>query len=173
MQLDYVIRGAQPSDAAQLAVLATQVWLHTYARDGVSATIAEYVRKEITPEHYAALIQSSSARILVAESDSNLLGCAVLQLDQHSATAPDVSVELKTLYVQEHFIGKGIGATLLTGAEKMAESLARSGLWLTVNARNERALSFYSRHRYKKVGTTVFVLGGVGHENHVMAGHRA
>lgn len=168
MKLDYHVRMAQVADARPLAVLALQVFLHTYATDGVSSTISEHVLQEITPEKYAAIIQSSSSVVLVAERDKHLLGFAILQLDAPCADSPDATIELETLYVQEHFTGKGIGSTLLGESHRHSEMRANGRLWLTVNVKNVRAVSFYVRHQYRKVGTHVFVLGGVRHDNHVM-----
>lgn len=170
MKLDYLIRKGQPTDANPLAVLATQVWLHTYATEGVSSSISKFVLNEITPDKYASLMQNSSALVLVAERNENLLGFAVLQLKAPCSNAPDATIELETLYVQAHFTGRGIGSALLTESQRMAEVLANSRLWLTVNVKNERAISFYSGHGYRKVGTHVFLLGDVGHDNDVMLG---
>jgi hypothetical protein len=46
MRLD--IRSGRSEDANRLAVLAAQVWLHTYATGGITADIAEYVLHELT-----------------------------------------------------------------------------------------------------------------------------
>ena len=46
-----------------------------------------------------------------------------------------------------------------TAAEALARSRANSRLWLTVNATNNRAIAFYDRKGYAKVGTAYFVLG--------------
>ena len=170
MSLDYLVRKAQPEDAKRLSVLAVQVWLHTYATDGVSSLISEYVLNELTPEKYTALLQSPSALILVAEQGENLLGFAVVQLGTACRNAQDATAELATLYVQAHFVGKGIGSTLLKEAQELAKVRASSRLWLTVNVKNERATMFYAKHGYTKIGTYVFVLGDVGHDNHVMVG---
>lgn len=162
------IRIAQTGDASRLAVLAAQVFLHTYATDGVSSSISDFVLDELTPAKYTALLQDPRVLILVAEMGNHLLGFAALRFDTSCPNAPGMSVELQTLYVQEHFVGRGIGTSLLDEAQALARSRANSGLWLTVNVRNERAISFYTRRDYLKIGVFVFVLGGVGHDNHVM-----
>lgn len=80
---------------------------------------------------------------------------------------------MQTLYVQEHFIGQGIGRELLQSAEAQARNCSASPLWLTVNAKNARAIAFYDRQGYFRVGTTYFVLGQGRHENHVLVGSNA
>lgn len=170
MKFTPVIRIARSGDASRLAALALQVWLHTYATEGISPSIASYVLQELTPAKFAALLQSPSAYVMVAEQGENLFGFAVVQLDAPCPNAPDSKAELETLYVQEHFMRRGLGTRLLIEAQALTKQRTGTRLWLAVNAKNRRALAFYLRHGYTQVGLSDFVLDGVAHENHVMVG---
>jgi diamine N-acetyltransferase len=165
-----LIRPGEPGDADRLAVLACQVWLHTYAWSGINAEIAAYVLSELTPGKYAALLREPQTRVLVAESSDSLVGFAVVKSGEACPADPGLTVELKTLYVQEHFIGQGIGRDLLLAAQAVVREQSGSVPWLTVNAQNARAIAFYDRQGYSKIGTTWFVLGEGRHENHVLVG---
>jgi diamine N-acetyltransferase len=164
------IRSGRSEDASRLAVLATQVWLHTYATDGITTDIAEYVLRELTPENYLSTLNDPSSQVFVAESGESLAGLAVVKFDTPCPTGNYSSVELQTLYVQEHFMGQGAGRSLLQAAEAMARQRSNGALWLSVNAKNARAIAFYARQGYTKVGTTYFALGEGRHENHVLIG---
>jgi ribosomal protein S18 acetylase RimI-like enzyme len=164
------IRAGEPADAARLAVLATQVWLHTYATDGIGSEIASYVLAELTPDKYTTLLHDSTAHVLAAENAESLIGFAVIKFGAPCPAGTNSTAELQTLYVQEHFMGRGIGRALLLAAETEARKRSGSTLWLTVNARNDRAIAFYRRQGYSKIGTTYFVLGEQRHENHVLVG---
>ncbi|MFM2066931.1 MAG: hypothetical protein RLZZ584_1840 [Pseudomonadota bacterium] len=172
----FVLRRAQAVDALPLAVLATQVWLHTYATEGISAELAAHVQAELTPGRYRALIDDPQVRVeLAATADGhpgagNLLGLAVTQLDTPCPDRPAHRAELRTLYVQEHALRRGIGTRLLHAASAWAQQHTGAPPWLSVNARNARALAFYARHGHVRVGTLHFVLGQGRHENHVLVG---
>ena len=170
MSLSYRIRHAQPDDASRLAVLAAQVWMHTYATHGVSSAIADYVLTELTPQAFAAKLGNPKTTILVAECDAHLLGLAVVQEGMVCASAPIATVELATLYVQWHSKGQGIGSRLLHDARALATAHAGSGLWLTVNAQSAATIGFYTHHNFQRVSTADFFLGGVAYENWVMLG---
>jgi len=161
------IRPGHPADAPRLAVLAAQVWLHTYCTDGISDEVARYVLAEFTPGKFAQALNEPGKHITVAERGDSLVGFAVVK---RGAACPAEgvasTVELQTLYVQAHFLGHGVGKALIAAAEEVAQS----ALWLTVNAKNDRAIAFYARQGYEKVGTTYFVLGEGRHENHVLVG---
>ena len=77
-------------------------------------------------------------------------------------------VELRTLYVQEHFVGKGVGTALLQAAVVSAHNHGGEGLCLTVNALNTRTIEFYHRRAYTRVGRDVAVVGDSQHENYVL-----
>jgi ribosomal protein S18 acetylase RimI-like enzyme len=164
------IRSGQLEDARALSVLASQVWLHTYATNGITGDIVEYVVSELSPEKFKAVLHDPSSRVLVADRERCLLGFAVVKFDSPCPDNNLASVELQTLYVQEHFIGCGVGKSLLQAAEAKVRALANTALWLTVNANNARAITFYGRQGYTKVGTTYFALGDGRHENHVLIG---
>ena len=164
------IRNGRSEDANRLAVLATQVWLHTYATSGIRATIAEYVLHEFAPEKYRALLNDPTFQVFVAASGESLIGLAVVKFDTPCPAGKASSAELQMLYFQEPFLGRGVGKSLLQAAEAEAKRRSNSVLWLAVNAKNASAIAFYARRGYAKVGTSYFVLGEGRHENHVLIG---
>ena len=163
-----LIRQGERRDAENLAALAIQVWLHTYATDGISRLISHYVLSEFTPEKFEALLSSNSSTVLVAEVDQHLIGYATVRVGKPCPALANAEVELATLYVQAPFVGKGIGHALLSHSEKSARQRASTSLWLTVNSKNTRAIEFYAKHGYTKIGVTHFALGDERHENLVL-----
>jgi diamine N-acetyltransferase len=168
MSPEPMIREGVPSDAERLAVLAAQVWLHTYATDGIDAVIARYVLSELSVGKFMYLLTQGDVTILVAEIDDNIVGYAVVDVDAKCPSA-NCTVELVSLYVQEHFAGKGIGSSLLMASRCVAHRrVGSSAIWLKVYARNFPAIAFYQKHGFVKTGTAYFELGGEKHENHVL-----
>jgi diamine N-acetyltransferase len=165
------LRLAVPADAQAMAVLATQVWLHTYATQGISAEIAHYVLAELTPARFSASLGDPHRQSLLAVNGEDLMGMAVLQQGAACPAAGcNAAVELQTLYVSAHFVGRGVGSWLLRDAERSAQAKAGSALWLAVNAQNSKAINFYRHRGYHQVGTTWFTLGAAQYENHVLVG---
>ena len=164
------IRDGRTDDADRLAALAVQVWLHTYATEGVNHDVAHYVLSELTPEKYRQRLSDPATHIFVAEHGDSVVGFAAVKFNLQCPSRATAKVELQTLYVQEHYVGLGIGSSLLHAAEVKAREQSGSALWLTVNAQNHRAIGFYAHQGYTKVGTTYFVLGEGRHENHVLVG---
>jgi diamine N-acetyltransferase len=163
-----MLRDANLDDAVTLAALATQVWLDTYATDGVNPAIANYVLGELSPARFRTLLQDEACDVLVAERDAHVLGYAVMRNGAACPCAPRLVAELATLYVQPRFSGNGLGSALFTAACSRARG-GRGAAWVAVNARNSRAINFYRKHGMVEIGTTYFALDGKQHENHVYA----
>jgi diamine N-acetyltransferase len=167
------VRLGRSEDTETLSALAIQVWLHTYSTEGVSSAIATYVLSEFSPARFAELISESSSALFVAEHDKKLLGYAVVRASAACPIPSASGAELATLYVQEPFLGKGVGAALLKHVELWAMERMRLPLWLKTNSQNSRAIAFYAKHGYTRVGITFFELGNEKYENVVLVGPTA
>jgi ribosomal protein S18 acetylase RimI-like enzyme len=82
-------------------------------------------------------------------------------------TQPD-AIELVRLYVDQAWQGAGIGRALLSAAFDAARAMGGQALWLGVWERNERAIAFYRRHGFERVGEHTFTLGTDRQLDHVM-----
>ncbi len=169
-QAKIAIRPGVTSDAHALAALSIQVWLATYATDGVNDLLARHVLDEFTAPRFASLAEAPDTALLVAEMDAHLLGYALVGFSAPQALAPACDTELRTLYVQEAFTGAGVGASLLEAARTaVRERTGNDALWLSVNARNHRARRFYEKHRFVIKGQAWFALGEDRHENNILS----
>ena len=65
MRPDPLLRAASPDDAQNLATLATQVFLHTYATNGISRAISGHVMETFSPAKFSALIADPMATVWV------------------------------------------------------------------------------------------------------------
>jgi diamine N-acetyltransferase len=88
-----------------------------------------------------------------------------------TATPPPASrspLEITTLYVQPRHQSSGKGVALLQRALDHCRSTGGERAWLKVSTENSRAIDFYLRHGFTKIGTTHFVIADQAYENHVM-----
>ena len=154
-------RPARPDDALCLGVLSTQVFLDTYATQGIRPAVAREVLAQHSVAVYEALLADEGVTILVAECAAHLVGFSQVGDGLGHARLPSAAAsELKRLYVQERFTGRGIGRDLLRHAEKAAAARGADMLWLTAWDGNGRALQFYPRCGYDDLGETVYTIEG-------------
>ncbi len=160
------IRDATPDDALCLGILATQVFLDTYATEGIRPAIANAVLNSFSTHAFAELLKQEKTYLRVAEHQNHLIGFSQITIGTQHEQVPSIApAELDRLYIQERFTGMGVGSFLLQDAEALAASLAATDLWLTPWVRNQRALLFYERQGYLDLGTCFFQMEGEAHEN--------
>lgn len=159
-------RAATPQDALSIGVLGMQVFLDTYATEGIRDSIAQEALDAFWPDAISEIISRPDALIVVAEVNHHLVGFAQVALRaDHELIGDSSAAELQRLYVQERFTGRGVGYKLLQSAEEYARSGGASLLWATVWIGNERALGFYPRQGYEYLGRTFYTFQKETHEN--------
>lgn len=162
------IRRATKEDVLNLSVLKKQVFISTYAIDGIRKDFSEYITSEFSEENLQENLKDENRIVLVAEQNDFLIGCAEIEINNRCNETKDNSPELTVLYVFEHAKGKGIGYRLITECESIVKRLNYPGLWLTVYHQNFNAIQFYNRQQYKDIGQWFFEMGGEKHENRIM-----
>jgi len=174
---DFSIRPARADDALCLGVLGLQVYLDTYATEGIRPTVARAVLAAFSTEAMAAVLAAPHTTVIVAEQvlkgDMHLVGFAQLERGATQPLAqaawPHVLLaRLDRLYVQEPLTRRGLGARLLQAAEAEAASGGAAAMWLTAWVHNHRALAFYARQGWADLGSTLYRIEHETHDNRVL-----
>lgn len=155
------IRFATVGDAPLLALFAAQAFTDTYRKLSDAQEIADYVAEHFQPEVVARVISDPGCTTLLAWVGEQLAGYAILS----AAPVPDcvagpAPLKLWRLYLGEGFIGHGLGARLMAEAHAEAGRRGAQTLWLSVYDKNVRAVEFYERFGFAKVGGLEFLFGG-------------
>jgi ribosomal protein S18 acetylase RimI-like enzyme len=166
-EMSAVLRKASPTDAKRIAALGATAWTGTYITGEIPPDIARYLSTEFSPQRIAAQIADASRHWTVAEFDGQIVGYAHLKHGEGCPNSVRHSAELVNLYIREAFTRRGIGTRLLQESERVAAAKAER-LWLSVNARNARALGFYRDRGYRNVGELYFELGNQKYKNDVL-----
>lgn len=165
-----VLRPARADDALCLGVLATQVFLDTYATDGIRPALAAEVLQAFSTDAMTTLLARDDTCVLVAEDAGRLVAFAQVTPEAAQPNVPSAApAELDRLYVQEPYTRRGLGRTLLQAAERCAMDAGATDLWLTPWVHNLRALRFYEACGYADRGLAWFHMHGEQHENRVLA----
>ena len=150
-------RAARPDDALCLGVLSTQVFLDTYATQGIRRAVADEVLALHSVAAYEALLADAGVTILVAECAGHLIGSS-----RRSGTARATRrcprprrPNCGACTCRSTSPAAAFGRDLLRQAEKAAAARGAEMLWLTAWEGNKRALQFYPRCGYEDLGATV------------------
>jgi ribosomal protein S18 acetylase RimI-like enzyme len=78
-------------------------------------------------------------------------------------------LELKRLYVARAWHGRGVAQALMDAALDAARARGARTLWLGVWERNPRAVAFYGKYGFTRVGEHTFLLGADPQTDWVLA----
>ena len=157
-----MIREANRKDRMALTALSLQVWLDTYAIDGINTEISNHVLSLFTPEHFDRVMDDPGCRVLVCTEGAYLRGYALANLASRFE-GDENGFEIEKLYVHTPFQGRGIGRSLLD------EIRARYGspFWLYTWVRNP-SIAFYKRYGFRDIGRYDLVFDSGRVENRVL-----
>ncbi len=156
-----MIRPATEQDCANLAALSLQVWLETYALEGIKTKYAEYALDTFSKGQFQGLLAQPRYQILVYYRDDVLCGYALVDLESRYQDKTN-GFELARLYVHNKFSGQGIGKQLM-------QAVARrfgTPYWLYTWVEN-KSNRFYQHLGCKKIGELSFDFAGVAIKNNI------
>jgi ribosomal protein S18 acetylase RimI-like enzyme len=162
-------RRGTPDDALCLGVLAMQVFLDTYANEGIRPALAREALSGYMPEAFAPRLEQPATFFVLAEQSAHLVGFAEVVLDSEPPAASlGRGAELVRLYVQRRLKRRGLGSALIAHAEARAAERSAACLWLTAWSGNAGALAFYAARGYEDIGAASHVLQGQAYENRLL-----
>ncbi len=166
------LRSCAPEDADILSLVAQATFLDAYAGVLQGSDLLAFCQTHHSPAAYAALLSDpeTQAYLLEAQPGAAPVGYAVLaepNLPLPDLTADDV--ELKRIYLLSRFHGTGAARQLMEQCITFARQRGKRRLLLGVKAANERALRFYGKTGFQKVGTREFQVGQSRYHDYVLA----
>lgn len=167
MDRGYAIRRAAPEDASSLAALSIEVWLNTYATEGVLPAYGEHVISTFTRASFLDQLNDRHTMLIVCEKQGALLGYAKLLLDSRPPNPACGRTELATLYVRRHHQRLGIGAALFNQVAAAGRAAGAASLFLTVNHTNAAAIAFYRSNGMRYEGDWIYEFQDIRTPNHV------
>lgn len=156
-----MVRIAKAEDCINIAALSIQVWLDTYAVEGIRTQYSSYVLSNFTEDYFLSLLDNIDYRLLVSESDDVLQGFVLVNLTSHFEDANN-GFEIEKLYVHDKFKGQGIGRQLLSEVERNIGE----NFWLYTWVENE-SNEFYKHLGFHQIGQLNFEFSGHLIENNV------
>ena len=160
-----VVRQAVLADAAALCRLGANTFRDTFEAHNTPEDMEQYLAESFTPERQATEIADPSGTVLLAErrgasEKAGVLGYAHLSSGStpEAVSGPD-PIELKRLYVARAWHGQGVAQALMDASLAVARARGAKTVWLGVWERNPRAVAFYEKYGFTRVGEHTFQLG--------------
>ena len=157
---DLTLRPATLDDAAALGWFAEHVFRDTFGPHNRPEDMDAYCAKSFSLDAQQRELADRDLHTVLAISGGDLAGYAQLRTGPPPAcvTGPH-PIELKRLYVEQRWQGRGIAQTLMNHAIELAHPRGAQTLYLSVWQHNHRAIAFYAKLGFERVGVAPFRLG--------------
>ncbi|WP_198413583.1 MULTISPECIES: GNAT family N-acetyltransferase [Cryobacterium] len=161
------IRTAGAADAGVLAELAAATFALACPPHTTHEAIAAFVRDVLSESNFDAYLADRGRMLFLAEDPETGLPLGYTMLIFGEPGDPEVlaaigirpTVELSKCYLRAESHGRGAAAALMTATLDAARDRGARGAWLGVNQENARAIRFYGKHGFARVGTKHFLVG--------------
>ncbi len=169
-----LIRRATAGDAGLLAELAAITFPLACPPESRAEDIAAHLANTLSESSFRNYLADPGVTVLVIDDGGTLRGYSLLiaRRPDDPAVAEVLtatpSTELSKCYVHPDHHGLGAAADLMRASIAAAEEAGARGLWLGVNSQNARAIRFYEKSGFQKVGTKSFRLGNTVEHDFVL-----
>jgi ribosomal protein S18 acetylase RimI-like enzyme len=164
------LRKGAPGDAERLARFGAAAFEAAFGPDNTPEDMASYLEEAFSQATFAAQLGDPASTFLILEDGHGIVGYSMLRSgDALPAVDGADPIELARIYADPRAIGTGLGARLMSASLEEAAAQGAQTIWLGVWERNTRAIRFYERWGFEKVGEKTFVLGSDPQTDHVMA----
>jgi ribosomal protein S18 acetylase RimI-like enzyme len=164
------VRLATIDDAERLNEAAARMFESTFGPDNTPEDMASYLASAFTFEKQRAELADPDRVALILDANGTVAGYATMHRGVRSdGVLGERPVEIQRIYVDRDHHGTGAAKSLMDACVAQARQWKCDEVWLAVWERNARAIAFYKKSGFQRVGTQDFKLGSDLQHDHVMA----
>lgn len=160
-----LIRPATAADVPELSAFATEVFEQTFGPYNTRRDMESYISETFTPERQREMLADAANTVLLAEVEKEAGGREIAGYAHltegylpEDVDGPD-PIELRRFYAGREWHGRGVAQRMMEAVLDAARERGGQTLWLGVWERNPRAVAFYSKFGFVRVGEHTFMLG--------------
>lgn len=169
--MNILVRKATVKDVIPLALLARVTFREAFGHlFHNNENLISYFAKSFSIEALTKKLNDDNNVYWLAFLDNLPVGYAKLIKNSPSKFIEDEKVsELQRIYVLNDFLNRKIGHLLQNEIFEEVKRIESNHLWLSVYVDNPKAIRFYERYGYHKLGTHVFGILNQNFEFSVMS----
>lgn len=153
-------RRATAEDAGTIARIGAETFEAAFGADNTPEDMLEYLSASFNVQTIQSDLEDDSSSYLLGYENRNVFGYAMFREgDPPESVGGPRPIELVRFYIVEEVIGQGYGSELMQACIDDATKGGYTPIWLGVWEKNERAIGFYKKWGFQKVGMKQFVLG--------------
>jgi diamine N-acetyltransferase len=163
------IRKANLNDATQLASIAERTFRETFEASATREDMDLHCQTAYGESIQALELSDPDTFTLLSESEGEVIGFTQLHWGEAPACVTGTTPgEIRRFYVVADWHGKGVARDLMSASLEELRMHGSDVVWLGVFEHNPKAIAFYAKHGFAKVGDHVFVVGNDPQRDYIM-----
>ncbi len=167
--MNLMLRQCTPEDVYTLKDISCETFRDAFADKNRPSELQAHLDKAYDLKKLHQELSNVHSQFYFLYADGVLAGylkCneAPAQTEIHD----DNSLEIERIYIIQEFQGHGLGGFLINKAIEMAQMGKKHYLWLGVWEKNQKAISFYTKHGFYKIGSHPFFVGDDEQTDYIM-----
>jgi ribosomal protein S18 acetylase RimI-like enzyme len=157
-------------DAKLLSVIGKAAFLVAHGHSAPKEDIENYVDNNFNENNFLKELENTHNIYYLIFSDAKIAGYSKIVLDtiNQNITAKNITL-LSRIYLLEEFYGLNLGKELFNFNVNFSKDHNQSGIWLAVWVENQRAINFYEKMGFQKVGKFDFKISETHYNpNHIL-----
>ena len=147
-------------DVYTLQEISCKTFRETFADTNSPEELQEFLDKAYDVEKLKEELVNGNSQFYFLYFNGALAGYLKLNEAPSQTEINDKnSLEIQRLYLLREFQGKGLGKELMDKAIELAKAGEKKYVWLGVWEHNEKALAFYKKYGFYKIGSHSFFVG--------------
>ncbi|MBC7946355.1 MAG: GNAT family N-acetyltransferase [Chitinophagaceae bacterium] len=129
----------------------------------------EYLEHTYNPVKLSRSLRKGNNVYYLAVIDGQPIGFAKVKIHSLNEYITSIAqMELQKIYVLQEYQHLGVGSALLSEVKRLAKEISPDFLWLDTHINNEKAIRFYEKNGFEKIGKYHFTIGTQTFQYHVM-----
>jgi ribosomal protein S18 acetylase RimI-like enzyme len=144
---------AIPSDAKQLAQMIPKAFLVAHGSAGSATEMGNYIFQNFSPENLVKEIANPKFEYHLLYYQNQLVGFSKIIFNTaFQNISKEGNTKMERLYLLPEYHGLGLAKKLFDFNVQLAKENNQKGIWLLVWIKNLRAIRFYEKMGFEKVG---------------------
>lgn len=163
------LKPAAMHDIDELRELSVRTYYETFTAYNTPENMEEYLNRAFDREKLHRQLADKNVLFFLLYFDEKPAG--YLKLNEAPAQTDindTAALEIERIYVSKAFQGEGLGRYLMDKAISLAVQRRKKYVWLGVWEQNEKALRFYKRYGFYRIGRHSFVMGDDEQTDYIM-----
>ena len=165
----FAIKSCQLEEIDHLITLSKETYYQAFKAFNTRENMDHYVMKAFSKEQLLAEMRDQQASFYFGIHQNQRVGYLKLnEYDTPSEGHQGPSIEIQRLYVKSDAQNLGMGHFLMEEAIKIARDKRFTFIWLGVWEHNEKALRFYEKFNFERIGSHTFLMGDDPQQDHLL-----